>query len=74
MNTRESMRNTKHKNTNDPQFGVLRVSVLDRFYCTHIKGRLLKHALILIQLHPFPNGDFSQKNEFAPEGVKCSPL
>ena len=41
---------------------------------THIKGRLLDQAVILFNCVPFPYGNFSERNEFAPRGSEFFPL
>ena len=41
---------------------------------THIKGRLLERAVILINCVPFQNSNFSESKEFAPSGSEFSSL
>ena len=41
---------------------------------THIKGRLLDQAVILFNCVPFPNGNFSERKEFAPRGEQILPF
>ena len=41
---------------------------------THIKGRLLDQAVILLNSVPFRNGNFSSWKEFAPRGSEFFPV